>query len=47
MEVTVWGTRNLERHPTARYSLLYPSPHLEGRPVGFRGTSAWWRDISL
>lgn len=31
----------------ARYGSLYPSPHLGGRPVGFRGTSAWWRDVSL
>jgi hypothetical protein len=31
----------------ARYGSLYPSPHLGGRPVGFKGTSAWWRDVSL
>jgi hypothetical protein len=31
----------------ARYGSLYPSLHLGGRPVGFRGTSAWWRDVSL
>ncbi|MCH87610.1 putative non-LTR retroelement reverse transcriptase [Trifolium medium] len=31
----------------ARYGLLYPSPHLGGRPVGFRGSSYWWRDVSL
>ncbi|GAU22757.1 hypothetical protein TSUD_129690 [Trifolium subterraneum] len=31
----------------SRYGSLYPSPHLGGRPVGFRGTSAWWRDVSL
>ncbi|GAU50741.1 hypothetical protein TSUD_99110 [Trifolium subterraneum] len=29
----------------ARYRSLYPSPHLGGRLVGFRGT--WWRDIFL
>ncbi|MCI57449.1 ribonuclease H protein, partial [Trifolium medium] len=26
----------------ARYGSLYPSPHLGGRPVGFRGTSSDW-----
>jgi hypothetical protein len=31
----------------ARYGSLYPLPHLAGRPIGFRGTSVWWRDISL
>ncbi|GAU49947.1 hypothetical protein TSUD_408420 [Trifolium subterraneum] len=31
----------------SRYSSLYPSPHLGGRLVGFRGTSTWWRDVSL
>ncbi|MCH91649.1 putative non-LTR retroelement reverse transcriptase, partial [Trifolium medium] len=31
----------------ARYGSLDPSPHLGGRPVGFRGTSSWWRDVSL
>ncbi|MCI28718.1 RNA-directed DNA polymerase (Reverse transcriptase), partial [Trifolium medium] len=31
----------------SRYGSLYPSPHLGGRPVGFRGTSSWWKDVSL
>ncbi|GAU10371.1 hypothetical protein TSUD_422770 [Trifolium subterraneum] len=31
----------------SRYGSLYPSPHLGARLVGFRGTSVWWKDISL
>ncbi|MCI20037.1 hypothetical protein A2U01_0041198, partial [Trifolium medium] len=46
METSGWGLGYMDRYHLCKIWRDH-SPHLGGRLVGLRGSSSWWRDVSM